>query len=90
MSYLGTDTREAGPEPFMYRGGNINEQHFDASCQPDNIIHKASDDSISVDISTEGSETNVEGLDLNRVPIMIGDEECSLNKSLHKRTFIID
>lgn len=54
MFDLETDIHKAGSDPFMYDGGSMYEQHFYASCQPDDVILRASYDSISNDASAEG------------------------------------
>lgn len=57
-SYLGTDIREAGPDPFVYCGESMAKQYFDASCQSDDVVLRASYDSVNGGVSAKGSETN--------------------------------
>lgn len=65
----------------MYRGGSAREQHFDVPCQLYDVILRASDDSVSDDMSIEGGEMDGKGSEdgpckvgLNIVPIMLGED----------------
>lgn len=65
----------------MYHGSGTEEQHFDAPCQPDNVIVRALEDSVSNDVFVSNIEMGGEGFEdgpcevnLKRVPIMLGED----------------
>lgn len=58
---------------YNYNECGTAEETFDGSVQPDEVIIMASDGSDSNDVSTERVEDGPCTIDLNKVPVMIGD-----------------
>lgn len=73
---------------YNYDEGRTSEQYLDAPFQADNVVMRASNGSWD-DGSAKGSKDGSCNVDLNRFPVILGEERTQFERVVEYETFIL-